>query len=219
MLDEGQSALIILDPSVVFTDEALGWLSDDEIRQHLVVSQALYERLENPEAGEQFAPWDATPDPQRVFEVRNALEGLPKFSFNDAGELPEEARRVLGALLDERRAELGDVVAEIAADEWAFLSSQSWAALRARVRTTIDAFVLAGVHVYEVTRDQINEWLDAVREAIPDSVLDRMKFANEHPILIAGGIHAIQALAHLHGVPLEIAESVQLGNGALAGDP
>jgi hypothetical protein len=63
----------MIDPSILFTEEVESWLADDELRPWLVVSDALWQRLENPEGGEQFLPYGAYPGPDEIRRMREAF--------------------------------------------------------------------------------------------------------------------------------------------------
>lgn len=204
----------------MFTDEALGWLRDPRLRPHLAVSRALYERLENSEAGEQFAPWNVMPDPDRVREVRDALEPIAKYSHSDAVELPEGARTILNAIL-----ESGEPIPDVVADEWAFLASHSLAVLEERTRTTLDALERAGVHVYEITRREMKRGLRALRRRIPRRLLRVMKGVGRFPgggrerhFIVAAGEFALAMIPHV-ALPLGAANLIQQFTGVIAGDP
>jgi hypothetical protein len=48
---------VILDPSFLFTEEALGWMEDVELAGYLAVSESLLRRLEAFTTPEEFAPY------------------------------------------------------------------------------------------------------------------------------------------------------------------
>jgi hypothetical protein len=216
--DEAQ-AVVILDPSVLFTDEALGWLEDPELAPFLAVSRALWEQLEDPEIGWQFAPWGTRPDPDRVSRVRQALEPITKFSHTDVDELPGDADSVRNRLLDS-----DDPFRHVLADEWAFLASHSLAVLARNATRTLRRFARAGAHVYAATREEMERGLEAIRDMLPPRVLEVMKYVGKGPsgfggkLIVAGGGYALAMIPHVGGA-LQIASYVQQGIGAIAGDP
>lgn len=213
---------VILDPSIVFSDEALDWIADPELRPWLAVSQALMRRLEDAQTGEEFMPY-AHPDPERIDVLREALRAneIKVFSVYDViekGTLSREAREICEHLADGNEP-LGDVLA----DEWAFLTTQSLALIRGIARHALPAFGRAGGKVIEITAETMQKVLDAVREHIPDPVLNVMKRVdpaiNRIPDwLLLGGEIAGYAVPHL-GLGLAIATSVERGVVVIAGDP
>jgi hypothetical protein len=222
MASDGRQSRVILDPSVIFSEEALGWIADPELSPLLVVSRALVARLQDGTGGEQFLPY-ANPNPQQIERVRNALAAreIAVFSFNEAAEqgvLPDGAREICERLL-EGDEPLGDVLA----DEWAFLTTQSLAVLRERAKHAIDAFRRAGAQVIEVASDAMRDALSTIRQHIPAPVLDAMKrldpLAQEFPKwLLLGGEIAGYIIPPL-GLSLLIAKGVKEGVVAIAGDP
>jgi hypothetical protein len=216
--DEGLHS-VILDTSVLFTEEVLDWLSDPELSRALVVSDALWQRLEDPEAAERFAPY-AHPTPDQITKVREALVGneITRFSYRDVTELPPGASQICDVLLSSDEP-LGDVLA----DEWAFLTSQSIAVIAEQTRDALDAFRRAGAEVLEVSRSQMEQGLKAVRSRIPKPLLKVMKFIGRFPWrtpkwLVVGGGLATAFVPHI-GVPVAIANAIKEGVAVIAGDP
>jgi hypothetical protein len=124
----GDVARIILDPSVLFTEEALTWLETPALRPFLVVSQALWERLEDPEVGAQFERFGVSPSPEDVDRVRRALAEIEKFS-GDRPDLPAGTRVIRDRLLQS-----DEPLADVLADEWVFVTSQSIGVIRAAAK-------------------------------------------------------------------------------------
>ena len=210
---------VILDPSVLFTEEALAWISDRALATSLVVSEALWRRLEDPQAGEQFLPW-ARPNPEEIARTREALASseIARFSYVDAEDRSEAARGIREELL--RREPLGDVLA----DEWAFLTSQSIAAIAEQTRESLDAFRRAGGHVFEVSSTRMKFGLWRLRRRLPPRFLKVMKTVGGFPPgrlpkwVVAGGEFGLALLPHV-AVPLGAAELIRQGVGVIAGDP
>jgi hypothetical protein len=212
---------VFLDPSIVFSDEALEWIANPELRPWLAVSGALMRRLEDPPSGEAFLPY-AEPDPERIVQVREALREseVMVYSVEQAlaeGKLSEEARVICDRLAGGDEP-LGDVLA----DEWAFLTTQSLAVIWERAKHSLQAFVRAGGEVIEVAADKMRAALDEVREHIPAPVLNAMKqvdpAADRVKWLVYGGEIAGQLVPPL-GLALTIAQGIKLGIVVIAGDP
>lgn len=210
---------VIIDPSALFEPETLEWLADEELRPWLAVSASLYELLGD-EGGERFLPYGVDPDPEQTRRVRDALEPILKFSHLDAEEeLGEEGRAVRDRLLSS-----DEPLPEVLADEWVFVTNQSIAVLLDRAKTTLDAFRRAGAEVYEVTRDQMESGLEAIRDRIPPRMLTVMKAIPKWPrsqrvkfLVFGAGIAGL--LISPLGLPLNVAQAVQQGIGLIAGDP
>jgi hypothetical protein len=211
---------VILDPSILFTEEALAWILDRDLAPWLVISEALWRRLEDPEAGGQFLPW-AHPNSEDIARTREALASreIARFSYQDAPGVPDGARGICEALL-QGDGPLGDVLA----DEWAFLTSQSLAVIAEQTRESLDAFRRAGGHVFEVSSTRMKLGLWALRRKLPPGLLKVMKTIGGFPRgrlpkwVVAGGEFALGLLPHV-AVPLGAAELIRQGIGVIAGDP
>jgi hypothetical protein len=217
-VDEAPSR-VILDPSILFTEEALGWLEDSELRPFLVISASLWRRLDDPDASEQLLPY-AEGDPQRIVAVRERLASgaVATFSFEEvfgSQELPDAARQICNALLQSDE-ELADVLA----DEWVFLTSQSLAIIAERMRHSLEAFVRAGAEVVEIGREQMEVALNVVRERIPPRVLELMKYADNRVVklIVVGGRVAALIVPPLD-LPMRVANAALQGVAVIAGDP
>jgi hypothetical protein len=215
--DEAPSR-VILDPSILFTEEALGWLENPQLSPFLVVSEALWRHLQGPESNEllQYANGDS----ERILAARQALASskVSKFSFEDARrneEMPGGALEICEALLHEEGA-----LADVFADEWAFLTSQSLAIVTERLHHSLNAFRRAGAEVFEFSRERMEGTLDELREAIPPGLLEAMKHADGRAVkLVVLGGRIAALLAGLSQVPAHIAEAVRAGVAVIAGDP
>jgi hypothetical protein len=219
VIDNEAPSRIILDPSILFTEEALGWLEDSELRPFLVVSEALWRRLEDPQASEQLLPY-AEGDPERIAAVRETLasNAIARFSFEEvlgSEELPDAARGICEALL---RSE--EEFADVLADEWAFLTSQSLAIIAERMRHSLEAFGRAGAEVIEVGREKMETALEDMREKIPPGLLRAMKHADDPAVklIVLGGRIAAAFVPALH-LPAQVAGAARAGIAVIAGDP
>ena len=213
---------VILDPSVLFEDEALEWLRDAKLWPFLAVSRSLWEMLNDGAHGEAFAPF-AEPDEDRANTVRALIaeNGIRQYSYEEAlhdAAYDEEGREVTGRLL-EQNGHLGPVLA----DEWAFVTSQSVAVIKGNILHTLAAFEKAKAEVVRCTREQMDKVLTAVRGHLPDQVMDALKWvaprARRVPNwLLLGGSIASAAIPAISW-PLV---GVDLGRHAViivAGDP
>jgi hypothetical protein len=211
---------VILDPSVLFTDEALTWLADAEIRPSLAVSLALWQRLADPAVGDSLRPFGVSTDPDRIGRLRDALREVSKFSHRDVNALTDAARAIRDALLASN-----EPMPDVLADEWIFLSSQSIGIVAENARVTLDAFERAGGRVYTVADEQMQRALQAIRRRLPRWLLRVMKrFGRLRPpgnvgkLLVFGGNIAVLLLPHV-GLPVAIATAIQSGAAVIAGDP
>ncbi|HEU5252145.1 MAG TPA: hypothetical protein VFU16_02325 [Solirubrobacterales bacterium] len=220
---------IVLDPSLLASDEVLEWLSDPELKGYLVISESLRRRLEDPGALMEdlgrFGVYD--PDPGLIEAFREAvdLNGVETFSFERArerGELPSGTEAICWNLL---AAE--EPLADVLADEWAFVTSQSLAALAQRAGHALGAFCRAGATVVGVAKEQMVGALEQVQDRIPPGLLERMKrvdgVVGRGPgLLLAGGSFAASVILPplgAVGVAIGVVDVLLEGNGVLAGDP
>jgi hypothetical protein len=222
MGDPHDPTRIILDPSFLFTDEAMSWLDAADLLPWLVISESLWRRLEDPEAGNQFLPYGVNPDADQMRRVRLAVGAVgARFSYREAAQLPEGTRSICEALLSS-----DEPLADVLADEWAFLTSQSLGKFLEKAAAPFQAFGRAGAKVYRVTDDHMERGLNAVRQRIPDPLVRVMKAVGNFPpkkelkFIVSGGSLAVAILAVPHvGIPVGAAKTVQAGLGVIAGDP
>ncbi len=218
---------VILDPSVLFEEDAFGWTATQGLSAYLVVSGALRARMEDPgNLAEELEAFGVSGvDPERIETVRQALEerDVTTFSYERAreeGELFGEGTiAVCDALL-----EIGGPLAEVLADEWAFVTSQSLAALAERTGRALGAFAHAGATLIGVPKQRMVEALDGVRDKIPPGLLAAMKSVDDTwdrcpKLLLAGGELAVHFLVPPLGIAAGVAEVILAGNAVLAGDP
>jgi hypothetical protein len=209
---------VIVDPSVLFTDDVLRWLADEELRPWLFVSEALWQRLEDPEGGEQFLPYGANPDPDRIRRIREAFAER-RFSYREAPNVSDAARGICETLISNE-----EPLADVLADEWAFVTSQSLAVLAEKSQEALDAFRRAGGHVFEISDREMKRGLGKLRSRLPPRLLKVMKRVGGWPRrkvpkwIVAGGEFALALLPHV-AVPLGAAELIRQGIGVIAGDP
>jgi len=212
-------ATVILDPSVLFTDEAMGWLDDPDLRPHLAVSRTLWEHLGDPDIGELLMFWGVERSRSQIGRVRDALELIERFSSEDE-PLDEGPRAIREAILS---IDGPAVVMEVIADEWTFLVSRSLAVLGQRARATLHAMVRAGAQVYEVARETMESVLDAVQDHLPPGMRNLIKGIGTFPhnrlakLVVFGGEFAAVAITGV-GFPFVITGFHQ-GIAVLAGDP
>jgi hypothetical protein len=210
---------VILDPTVLFTEEAVEWLEYPELRPYLVVSEALWRHLEEP-ASEGILLEYAEGDAGLVERVREGLQRneIKRFSFEqglETGELPEGAREICERLLAS-----DEPFADVFADEWAFLTSQSLGVVMQRVRDSLEVLRRYGGEVYEISRESVEAALEAVQDRIPPTLLKVMKHADDKfvKVVLFGGAIAGFIVPGAH-IPVAIAKAVQQGTAIVAGDP
>jgi hypothetical protein len=196
----------------------LEWLENPELRRFLVISKSLWERLQDDEAGEQFAPFGVIPDPQSIERVRLALAPVERFS-SDQSSIPDGTRAIRDALLSSN-----EPLADVLADEWVFVTSQSIAVIRAAAKRSLEAFKRAGAKVYNVSDDVMARGLEQIQHRLPPGLLGGMKVVGTFPgddigrILMFGGTIAIFIVPAI-GLPAAIIGSIQQGVAVVAGDP
>lgn len=217
---------VILDPSVLFEEDAFDWTATQGLGAYLVVSGALRARMEDPgNLAEELEAFGVSGvNPERIDAVRRALEesDVATFSYEHAreeGGLGEGTIAVCQELL-----EIGGPLAEVLADEWAFVTSQSLAALAERTGRALGAFAHAGATLIGVPRQQMVEALHSVRGRIPPGLLAAMKSVDDTwdrcpKLLLAGGELAAHFLVPPLGIAAGVAEVILMGNAVLAGDP
>lgn len=219
--DEPESR-VILDPSVLFTEEAFTWLADAEMRPSLVVSQALVDVLVTPRRWEELIPYGADLESDMVARLGNAIGPITRFSHREVENLPDEARRIRDALLSSE-----DPLHELLADEWVFITSQSIGVLHNDRTRTLDAFRRAGVQVNIVGNDVLARGLGAIRQRLPRWLASVMKGIGRlrlRPrsdfgklLVIAGNVGV--ALVPYVGLPVAVAGAITAGSAVIAGDP
>lgn len=217
---------VILDPSFLFSDEALEWIGNPELAQYLVVSEALWSRMEDPQAlAEELERFGAPiPDPGVIEMVREAINAaaITKFSYERAsadGELEDGTEEVCRGLFANE-----EPLADALADEWAFVTSQSLAALGKRAGQALGAFSRAGASVIGVVKEKMIRTLEEARESLPPGLLGVMKqvdggYDRSPKLLLIGGGIAAGIFVPPLGIGMQVAELVLAGNAVLAGDP
>lgn len=220
---------IILDPSFLFTDEAMGWMETPGLSEYLVVSESLRRRFEDPaQLLDELAEHGVSvPDADFITAVGNAIDqnAIATFSYEaarDRGELPAGTEEVCRALLDSR-----EPLADVLADEWAFVTSQSLAVLAERAGDALGAFTRAGATVVGVVKDRMKATLEVVQEQLPPGLLDAMKRVDDTwsgvpkvpKFLLTGGSFAVGFFLPPLGIGMSAAQVLVEGNGVLAGDP
>jgi hypothetical protein len=216
-----EQASAILDPSFLFTDEAQDWIREPGLRPFLVVSEALYQLLGNPAAaGQLLLPFGANPGQIQQLRATLAQLEVRRFSYRDVEELPERTQAVRDRLLSS-----GHPLSEMMADEWVFVTTQSFAILLDRTKHSFEEFARAGAEWYELTRAQMEQGLQAARDRIPPPLSSVMKAYANFPrrrlakFVVAGGAVALAILVPAAGVPVAIEEAVRAGVCVVVGDP
>jgi hypothetical protein len=207
---------VIIDPSVLFTEEALGWLRDPELSPWLVVSESLYRLVQAEDLEPVFDAYDVQASPELIGQIYEALEPIRRFSYEEPPVLPGDTGEVLDRIISS-----DDPLAGVIADEWVFLTTQSFGVILEKARTTLRRFVKAGAHVYEATAEEMEKCLDVVRDKLPPPVLNAMKTIGRSKavkwVLIGGNV--VGMVLHVVALPARIAGAVRQGIVIVAGDP
>jgi hypothetical protein len=161
-------ARVMADPSLMLSGSGLDWLERDATaRATLVVPRTFVDWLTDPVAGSQLPSMLSPDDVGQLADNRSRLEsmmrGVPTFSHEEVTLTPahEEIRAIL--LLE------GGPLADLHADEWAFLQSQS--TLLSKLRRPVDAFRDAGAIIVEVGRKTGIRLVERVipKESLPET--------------------------------------------------
>ncbi len=146
-IDPGLPVRLMVDPSFLFSEDGLAWLEDDEtVLTGITVPGTFMEWLRGERDLDEslfVAPDDLETVGERRDRLFAVLRGVEEFR-SEALTL-DEAEAVRLALLAS-----GDPLAELYADEWSFLQSQS--SMIAKLRHPLDAFRDAGAVIVEFGR-------------------------------------------------------------------
>jgi hypothetical protein len=155
--------VLMVDPSLLFSEEGLRWLQEDPTAQDgIIVPATFMEWLEGTRSLDRsslLAPEDLVAFDQHRQRLLMDLRAVPRFSHLRGVTLSPEAEEIRWALV---RSE--DPADALHADEWVFLQSHSF--LVTKLRRPLDAFRNAGSVIVEFgrkTRDQL------IRGVIPDA--------------------------------------------------
>jgi hypothetical protein len=142
------SDLLMVDPSLLLSEEGLAWLDKDESARRSIVIPAVFAEWLSGERELEIeslvAPEDLESVSERRARLNEILGEVAAFSHHEA-TLSRQAQAVLQSLLDSK-----DPIGELRADEWAFLQSHSFIA--SKVRHALDAFRDAGAVIVEFGR-------------------------------------------------------------------
>jgi hypothetical protein len=217
---EHQISKLILDPSALFAEGTLQQIADPELRPHLVVSAALWRRLGSADAVDRLGSYGIDATSAEIDRVRNAIEGIKLFS-SAGDDLTDAVRRIRDRLLRD-----DEPFADVLADEWVFITTQSIGAFAGRAaRHAIAAFRRAGGTVHEVSDKKMERGLVKIRDRMPPKMLGTMKVIGRlrpegqtAQFLCFGGGIALLLLPHV-ALGAGIAASVKQGIAIIAGDP
>ena len=153
------SARLMVDPSFLFSEDAISWLADDQgARDGIVIPATFAEWLNgdwrNNDVALFVAPEDQGEYWARLDRLKGLLAGVAVFGHENVG-LSAQAEEVRVALL-----ERGDTAARIFADEWTFLESNSWAI--SKLHHPLDAFRDGGAVVVQFGRKLRDRAIDGV---------------------------------------------------------
>jgi hypothetical protein len=139
---------LMVDPSFLFSEDAVMWLEDPAVLRGIVVPATFAEWLGDTRRTIDLAAFVSPEDRDqywgRLDQLAEVLSDVAVFRDADR-PLSTEALEVLSAL---RQAD--DTAARILAEEWTFLESNSWAV--SKLRYPLDAFRDAGAVIVEYGR-------------------------------------------------------------------
>lgn len=188
-VSQSERKRLMLDPSFLFSADAVEWLLDDpDARDGIVVPAAFADWLDGARSNADVAVFVAQDDREaywaRLGELAEILQEVAVFHDDEATLSPEddEVRRAL--------IEGGDTAARILAEEWTFLQSQSWAV--SKLRHPLDAFRDAGAGVVEFGRKFRDELISVVvpERGAPDVLTPKFVAKVAAKWVIVGGASA-----------------------------
>jgi hypothetical protein len=148
VLEEGKSPQhkLMLEASFLLSEEGVLWLRREGAAtiESVVVSKALFRQVTRREAVS--LAWFGEPSEEGLAILAETLGRAQLFSHEEVEVIDEKVRAVRDNLLAAHEEPIADVLA----DEWVFLQTQSW--LGAKSRRAFDAFDAAGAKVREVPR-------------------------------------------------------------------
>ena len=134
----------MLEASFILSEEGVSWLTGEGAQyvEGMAVSRALVGEMQQRDSG--ALSWFGELDSDRLGTLAEVLGRAQLFSHEQIGEVGEGA----GAVRSRLFAEHDQRTAEILADEWIFLQTQSW--IGAKSRKAFDAFKAAGGRLREL---------------------------------------------------------------------
>lgn len=214
----------ILDASFLLTPDARRWLDDPEVRQSVVISSSLAERIADPEAGFSLRSFTAEIPTLDLPSTRLAIRGIDTFSWDGARFPSEESSNLVQDILAARE---GDSPVDIFADEFAFIVSNSLGVFEGKelAIAAFNAWRRAGVRSFEISRQEMTQMLENVRDRLPRGLLQFTKDVSHFPrgdvgrfIVLGGGLAAGVLFPPL-ALPANAATLLQTGVAVIVGDP
>jgi len=209
---------IILDPSFLFTDEAIPWLDDPVARPSLVVSATLSGALDRLELEPFIEPFGIDVETIDIQFLRSLVASIDTFGYSDA-DLPSDlAWNFLNGLSSDAPT------MSLVADEFAFLASQSLGVFLDEHGFTLTRMEEIGITLHRVSRENMLEGLAKIRRRLPPRLLSVTKRISNFPrglgtkFVVAGGAVGLALIAPV-GLPLAIAGAVKAGTAFIVGDP
>ena len=177
---------LMLDPSFLFSADAVSWLREDQgARDGIVIPAAfedwLYGDARNADISFFVAPDDRDEYWARLGDLRDLLSGVAAFGQENV-QLSDPDEAVRSALL-----ELGGTPGRILADEWTFLESNSWAV--SKLRRPLDAFSDAGSVIVQFGRKSRDNLMTLVvkKEDVPEVLTKKFLAQVSVKWLLLGG--------------------------------
>ena len=210
---------IVLDPSFLFTEDAISWLDDPNARPSLVISESLRAAVDEANLDFLAEPYGLDLQAIDLPYFQAVLVGIDTFSARDADLPSGEAWELLSRLTE------GDApTTALIADEYAFIASQSLGAVINEYGFTLRQWEAAGVTLYRVNRANMLAGLGRFRNRLPPRLLSVTKAISNFPrgraakFVIAGGAIGVSLIPYV-GLPLAIAGAVRAGTAFIVGDP
>ena len=178
---------LLLDPSLLLSEDCLTWLQESPTALKGVVVSAAFDPNNDRLVGRFLSPEEMGPYRQRQDRVTVLLREIARFSSQDPDVRSTSAVEDVG-----RQLRLSDdVVGRLLEDEWVYLQSASFMA--SAKRHLVDAVKGTRTRVFEYGRDVRDQFIRRVikKEHIPDVLTDRFLWTRVAPkFLVLGGVHA-----------------------------
>lgn len=180
---------LIVDPSLLLSDDGLSWLEQDgSARAAIIIPATFAEWLAGTveiDRSVLFSPEDIEFYAERRARLDSVLGGVPSFSHREVALRPRAVEAVRRTLFD-----VGDPVAILHADEWAFLQSHS--VMLSKLRRPLRAFRDAGSAIVEFGRKTGTGLLEQVipKQSLPETVTAKVVGTAVAKWVVVGGAAA-----------------------------
>jgi hypothetical protein len=197
----------MLEASFILSEEGMAWLTraGAQYVEAVSVSRALVSEIQRGEPG--TLAWFGEVGADELGTLTEILGRARLFSQEEGVEVANErARQVRSALF----AEHDPTTAEILADEWIFLQTQSW--IGAKSRKAFDAFVAAGARMRELPRPLGRRLVARTlkKTDLPEHIPPTLLLQAGMKWIAAGGSAALSLVTPPVGIALGVAAGVFL---------